>query len=84
MKISEALRPVVESGTSKYSIARLLGVQPIMIDNYLQDKIKSPKFSVCRAIYINYGVVVFPYNEEELQQEKEQTLMDFNNDNNKS
>lgn len=66
-----------ESGLSKYRIGKNLGVNPIMIDHYLTKKVRTPSFRVCKTIYDNSGVVVFPYSEEELEQPVEQELLDL-------
>jgi len=76
-KISKALKPIIDSGTSKYKLAKILGVSPIMVNNYLKDKVLSPKFEVCKSIYDRYNVVVFPYTEEELQSKNEQLIIEF-------
>lgn len=75
--IADFLKPLVDHGVSKYSIAKSIGVQPIMISHYLAGKVKSPNFRVCKAIYDKWEVVIFPYTEEELQDSNEQTLMDL-------
>ena len=78
VQIREALQPLIDSGKTKYRVAKDLDIQPIMVDNYLKGKVKSPQFKVCKKIYDTYGVVTFPYTEEELQSKHEQLLMDFN------
>jgi len=75
--VREALQSVLDSGVKKYGIAKTLGVQPIMIDNYLKGKVKSPGFATCKKIYDNYGIVTFPYYKEELDRSAEQSLMEL-------
>jgi predicted transcriptional regulator len=79
MTIREAIIPLIEKGMSKYAIAKDLNVQPIMIDHYLTKDVISPKWRICKAMYDKYGVVIEPYNKDELTVNNEQQLIDFNN-----
>jgi len=74
--IKDYVEVQLESGLSKYRVAKNLGVQPIMIDHYLTKKVRTPSFRVCKTIYDTSGVVIFPYSEEELEQ-PEQGLIDL-------
>lgn len=66
--IKEAIAKALETGISKYALAKKLGKQPIMIDNYLKDKVKSPQKDICQKIYTEYGLEVFPYTKEDLNE----------------
>lgn len=78
LKIDKALTQIIlDTQVSKYRLSKQCGVSQTMIDKYLEGDVVSPKFKVCKALYTNYGVVVFPYKEEELQNKHEQSLMDF-------
>lgn len=77
MTIKEFLHPLLGSGVSKYSIAKKLDVQPIMIDHYLKNDGVLPAFRVCKAVYDNFKSVIYPYNEQELNDKHEQTIMVF-------
>lgn len=62
--IKEAVDHILKTGITKYRIAQILGVQPIVVSNYHNEKVRTPKESVCIKLYKEYNLVVFPYREE--------------------
>jgi len=55
---------------SKWYIAVVIKRQAIMIDKYLENKVKRPDNDVCRAIYKEWGLFTFPMTEKELKNDE--------------
>ena len=65
--IKEAISTALEGERSKYALAKRLNTGGIMIDKYLTGDVKSPQIRICKTIYEEFGMVVFPYTEDELK-----------------
>lgn len=70
MRLSKALQGIRDArpNLSKYKLAKQLGVEPIMIDRYVKGVTKKCRIEVACKIYKLYGVVVDPYNEQEVSE----------------
>lgn len=69
--IQEAVNEMLECVDNKAALARDIGVEPIMINNYLKGKTRNPQKRVCVEIYKKHNLVVMPYSEDELREEIE-------------
>lgn len=69
--IKEAIDIMLPNAENKAQLARDIGVEPIMINNYLKGKTRNPQKRVCVEIYKKHNLVVMPYSEDELREEIE-------------
>lgn len=69
MSIGDAIDTLqVEYKLSNYRLAKILGVQPIMIKHYKDNKVKSVNTKVAHKLYKTYGILVDSFNTvEELE-----------------
>lgn len=66
--IQEAINEILPSVENKAALARDIGIEPIMINNYLSGKTRNPQKRVCVEIYRKHSLIVMPYNEDELKE----------------
>lgn len=50
MKIKDAMELILAQGISKYKIAKVCGVQPIMVDHWLTEKSKTVRRDIATAL----------------------------------
>lgn len=66
MRIKEFVQKQLETGETAYRIAKNIGVTQIMINYYLDKDVKCPRENVAKNIYKKYGIVISPYELEEV------------------
>lgn len=65
--INEAINTIVNSGVKRKDIAKELEVSPALISTWLQEGNDfTPRFGVAQKIYKVYGIQIYPYAVEAL------------------
>jgi len=63
MSIQEATDTVLkENNLSKYRLAKLLKVQPIMVSHYLEGKVGSASARIAKVFYELFNILLDNYN----------------------
>lgn len=68
MRIKKLIEQQIKKGETKYKIAKNIGVTQIMINYYLKKNVKCPSEKIAKNIYNCYGVVISPYELEEVKE----------------
>lgn len=75
MNIQQAMFTIkAETGFSNYRIAKLLGVQQIMINRYLNGEVKSPNANMCYRIYKTFDILIDTFENVEMLEAYYETL----------
>jgi len=53
--IKEVLEDIISTGVSKYRLAKNLGVEPIMIDRWIHQKVKTMRMDCAMKLHDIYG-----------------------------
>lgn len=58
MTPKEVIDILVEKGISKYKIAKVMGMQPIMVDKFITEQQKTIRREAANALYEEWGLLI--------------------------
>ena len=63
MSIQEAVDVIMsENNLTKYRLSKILKIQPIMINNYLEGKVKTANPRIAKTIYELFNILLDNFN----------------------